>query len=173
MRRWILSLVIAQVAGCGKPGAGADTDTEGNGSTSADAGDPTAMCSLSALEECETRVLCDEITIDDRPAPDVYADSELCAMAALRDRTPGLLKYNDCAGSGCSGVTILILADGRGFADFSSFDAEVHQSMEGPPIPCELPEAAVLTACLDEFASECTWTQFTDCRPAEPICACP
>ena len=45
--------------------------------------------------------------------------------------------------------------------------------MDGPPIPCELPEAAVLTACLDEFASECTWTQFTDCRPAEPICACP
>ena len=157
-------------------GTGVDGDTTDatatSGGTGVD-GDTTDACRFTELTECDAPKLCPIVEVKDRPGPEIYAESELCAFAALRDRTPGLLEFNDCGGSGCSSLTLLLLADGRVFGDFSSFDAEVGTSVFGPPRSCVLPEPAYFMACLAVFDSSCIWESFTDCHAGASICECP
>ena len=193
MKALLACLVLALVPGCVKApaddgstsadddstSASDDSTSASDGSTSdgsptADDGSTTDICAVTDLEQCEASVLCPSIEVAQRPAPNVYADSEVCAFTALRDRSPGLLQYNDCAGSGCSSATFLTLADGRSFGDFGSFDAETGTSNYGRPVPCELPAPAVFAACLAAFDPKCTWAEFiAGCRRDEPMCECP
>ena len=191
MRGLFACLVFAAISGCGKSQGGPDegsttgtteagASTTGAGASTTGAGastgadsNTTDTCKFTELTQCDAAALCPLVEVEDRPGPDAYADSELCAFAALRDRSPGLLEYNDCAGSGCSSLTLLILADGRVFGDFASFDAEVGTSMFGAPRPCELPEPDYFMACLAAFDPACIWQSFTDCHAGAPICECP
>ncbi|MBK7827540.1 hypothetical protein [Nannocystis sp.] len=188
MRELLACLVFAAIAGCGKSHGGPDEGSTGGagaseaeaevsttvtaGSTGVD-GDTTDACQFTELTQCDAPKLCPIVEVEFRPGPGAYAESELCAFAALRDRTPGLLEFNDCVGSGCSSLTLLLLADGRVFGDFASFDAEVGTSMFGPPRACELNEPAYFEACLAAFDSSCIWQSFTDCHAGASICECP
>ncbi len=190
MREWLVCLVFAVIAGCGKSDGGpdeggatageasttaAEVTTGGDGGTVAggSSGADGDACKFTELTQCDAVKLCPIVEVEFRPGPGAYAESELCAFAALRDRTPGLLEFNDCVGSGCSSLTLLLLADGRVFGDFASFDAEVGTSMFGAPRACELNEPAYFEACLAAFDSSCIWQSFTDCHVGASICECP
>ncbi|MBK8266405.1 MAG: hypothetical protein IPK80_34395 [Nannocystis sp.] len=145
-----------------------DTSASTGGSTTAD------TCLVPDIVACEAPTLCPIIELDDRPGTSAYAESEVCGFTALRDRTPGLLRYNDCAGSGCRSADFLILDDGRIFGDFASFDAEFGTNTFGPPFPCDLKDPDYFAACLAEFDPSCQWSQFiVKCYPADRICECP
>lgn len=150
---------------------GTSTGDESGGLTSTTA--PT--CPIEGLTQCEDMTLCPRIDVSERPGPGLYAESELCGFVALRDRTPGLLYYDDCHGTGCNGVWLLITADGRAFGQFFGFDAEQGSSFQGKPSPCELAEPAVLDACIEAFDPSCRWAELiTSCNNAEPLCEqCP
>lgn len=171
---WLLLATL----GCAPAGKGEATDTDGTtGASSTTDTEPTGSTTSSCITDlgmCDAQELCGTIDPKDRPGEEEYAESELCAIAALRDRTPGRLSFNTCHNNGCDSATALILGDGRVYLDRDSFDAEVMTNIDGKPILCEVIEASVLMDCLDAFDASCTWEGFfPNCDAAQRLCECP
>jgi hypothetical protein len=166
---WLLVGVVA----CGDPGDGSAGGGSGGGSSEGD-GTTAPACSISDLHQCDATDLCGTIDVNRREDESGYTDAELCAFEALRDRTPGRLRYWDCSGDRCDGVDILMVADGSAYADFAMLFAESGQMSSGQPIPCTLPDASVFEACLAAFDPECRWPEFIDDLMHDaPLCECP